>query len=114
MANLDWAFLPGADLREADLRGAKLRALLYYADLRNTDLRGADLRGQGLGVTHRGILAGTNLTGARYDRTTRWPLWFDPVAHGCVPGSEPAKEVTPAPSREGRGDEPSPAERSEP
>jgi hypothetical protein len=56
-ANLQWADLLGADLREANLRGANLLG----ADLREADLRGANLRWADLRVAD---LRGANLRGA--------------------------------------------------
>src|SRR5690349_16408832 len=56
--------LGNADLRGADLRGADLR----YADMRGSDLRGTNLRGARF---HR-----TSLRHIRWDRHTRWPLFF--------------------------------------
>ena len=65
--------LTGVDLRGADLRGANLRGVAILKEgfgatdsLGETDLRHA------------------RLTGARYDRCTRWPRGFDPVKAGAV------------------------------
>jgi len=56
-ANLCWANLYGAKLRDANLYGAKLRdANLYGADLRGANLYGANL--------YRADLRGANLYGA--------------------------------------------------
>lgn len=75
--------LPHADLRGADLSGRDLHeagfpaASLQDADLRGANLRGADLSGaQGL--------ANASLTGAIYDRRTRWPTGVDPERAGAV------------------------------
>lgn len=70
-ANLYAADLRGADLRDADLRDA----FLAEANLSGADLRGADLRA----TTFRGTI----LDGATYDRTTTWPVAFDPRAAGA-------------------------------
>jgi hypothetical protein len=61
-ADLQGAYLRGADLQGADLQGAYLRgAYLQGADLRGADLRGADLQGADL----RGAdLRGADLRGA--------------------------------------------------
>jgi hypothetical protein len=99
-ANLYQANLQAADLRRADLRGAFLRgAWLGRANLDGADLRGADLRGTTLAETFlrgadlRGAdmegasivdTAHANLTGARYDGATRWPVGFDPRDHGAA------------------------------
>jgi hypothetical protein len=81
-ANLQWADLLGADLREANLRGANLLG----ADLREADLRGANLRGADLRVANlRGAnlqwadllgadLRVADLRGADLDFSV-WPLW---------------------------------------
>lgn len=93
-ARLDGALLRGADLQAADLRGASLvGADLTSADLRGARLVGADLRGALLnGSDLRGsdlraaLLTGStagervDLTGARFDETTRWPYGFVPDA----------------------------------
>ena len=59
-ANLSRAYLQGANLRGADLRDA---------DLRHADLRGADLT--------EAVLAGTKVTDAKADATTKWPAELD-------------------------------------
>jgi uncharacterized protein YjbI with pentapeptide repeats len=69
--NLWEARLSGADLRAQDLRGT----MLWRANLTNADLRGADLRGA---ILLGAILWGADLTGVTWDRTTRWPVDFDP------------------------------------
>jgi hypothetical protein len=46
------------------------------ANLPRSDLRGADLRGCTIDDVH--------LRGARYDKQTRWPDGFDPVAAGAA------------------------------
>jgi hypothetical protein len=82
-ANLFQADLTGADLRRANLRravlaGANLKgARLAGASLRNANLRGADLSGA--------KLFGTDLHGALFNRATRWPSGFNPVARGAWP-----------------------------
>jgi hypothetical protein len=45
-------------------------------NMRGAILEEADLRGA--------ALAGTKLTGARYDARTRWPKGFDPTRHGAT------------------------------
>ncbi len=82
----------GVDLRDANLQ----QAVLTGADLGNADLRGANLKGADLtdAWIYRfrpdpGELAGVkmedpDLTGAIYDRLTRWPKAFDPQRHGAV------------------------------
>ena len=65
----------------ADLSGANLsHAYLVTAILTGANLEGADLRGTVFGVNPLGgriengaILAGTNLRGVRWDKTTIWP-----------------------------------------
>jgi uncharacterized protein YjbI with pentapeptide repeats len=113
-ADLRDADLTGANLREANLRGAKLRnAELSGVDLQGADLSGADLRGANISNAQMSgaILVEANLIGAdlsttdlsgadmsqahlfeadlhgaKYDRYTRWPEDFDPVAAGAVLG----------------------------
>jgi hypothetical protein len=65
-ANLSYADLCGADLRDADLCGANLSG----ADLRAAGLRDADLCGANLGGAN---LRGANLSGAALDYSC-WPL----------------------------------------
>jgi len=82
-ANLSGANLSGANLTRtrfalANLQGANLR----HADLRSTDLLGASTApATRLG---RAVWEPANLTGARYDRLTRWPKGFDPLKHGAI------------------------------
>jgi uncharacterized protein YjbI with pentapeptide repeats len=111
-ADLSDADLTGTNLREANLRGAKLRnAELSGADLQGVDLSGADLRDANISNAKMSgaILVEANLIGAdlssadlsgadmsqahlfeadlrvtKYDRYTRWPEGFDPVAAGAV------------------------------
>ena len=69
---LSSANLSGADLRRARLSDADLSAAsLWGADLRGADLCGADL-------------CGADLSEAKYDRETRWPEGFDPIAAGAI------------------------------
>jgi hypothetical protein len=99
-ANLEGANLEGAALTTADLRSATLQ----HASLRGADLRGADLRGAGSHVPAN--LHRADLTGARYDASTRWPRGFKPARRGCL---GPPAEVIPSLAPDGRGDETSPA-----
>lgn len=64
-ANFDTADLTGADLRDAVLK----RAVLFNADLRKAQLKGA------------------NLDFCLYNQKTRWPVGFNPKAHGAKPMS---------------------------
>ena len=90
-ADLTNAWLRAAVLRDADLRGANLRsANLIDADLRNADLRGADLSQVGLGYTELG--------GAVFDDTTRWPDGFRPERRGCI-RADGAQPNLPLPAR---------------
>ena len=64
-------------LREADLHGADLRGVnLNDANLNSANLSAANLNGADLG--------NAKLHKARYDRNTKWPEGFDPVAAGAV------------------------------
>jgi hypothetical protein len=68
-ANLDWAYLTAADLDGANLTGANLYgANLYGADLTGANLTGANLYGADLGRA--------NLDGATANAATRWPAGF--------------------------------------
>jgi hypothetical protein len=91
-ASLRGADLSGADLREAtvagaDLTGAALRhVMLYQSDLTGARLERTDLRGAAFWRTRLDgtDLTTTNLAGARYPRTLRWPEGFDPAAAGAL------------------------------
>jgi hypothetical protein len=76
---------PGAALASADLG---------KANLSNANLVGADLTGAKLGKA--------NLTGARYDASTRWPRRFkvprSAVDVGAGGGAAPAPSPSPAPA----------------
>jgi uncharacterized protein YjbI with pentapeptide repeats len=108
LQRLDGIGLRGLDLRACDftstsLRRADLRgALLDGASFRGADLAGANLTGASLGGTdlleanlRKADLTAANLSGARglenahiqrarYDRATKWPRGFDPVAAGAA------------------------------
>jgi uncharacterized protein YjbI with pentapeptide repeats len=90
-ANLTDASLTGRDLRNTKLQNADLQgAYLYDADLRGADLSGADLRAASFTPPWESPtpadakLSNVKLSGARYDRHTRWPSGFDPVKAGAV------------------------------
>ena len=70
--NLSRAFLCGADLSNGNLSHADL----WDANLRDANLRGADLSGTNLGAA--------NLRGAVFDKNTKWPAGFDPIAAGAI------------------------------
>lgn len=88
-ADLSGANFVDSDLRGAFLLGAILRPQLYEpgsnemkmpsyfsgCNLGDADLRGADLSGASF--------IDSNLHGARYDESTRWPPGFDPVKAGA-------------------------------
>jgi hypothetical protein len=69
-ADLRWSTLHGAYLLEANLGAARLE----YADLRRATLRGANLQDASLD--------GAKLQGVTANRSTVWPIGFDPVAAG--------------------------------
>lgn len=94
--NLDWAYLPGADLRAANFS----RSSLCGANLRNSDLTGVDLQSAILACANlsQARLQGARLQGAdlrfahleeaalkyaRYDETPLWPEDFDPQERGA-------------------------------
>jgi len=75
--NLQGAYLRGAVLDGADLSRANLQgANLVGASLCSADLRGADLRNASMG--------NADLTGAIYDRSTRWGLRTKQKQRRCV------------------------------
>lgn len=91
-SNLAGADLTGADLRDAELCGTSLRranlagADLSWAGLADVDLSSTNLKGANLTGAHLqggDDYAGTDLTGAVFDRHTRWPSGFDPRKHGA-------------------------------
>jgi hypothetical protein len=82
-ANLQGTEFWGADLTRAKLRGADLRG----ADLRETVVSGADFSRadlRGARLYGGGVWQEVNLSGARYDRHTKWHPGFDPRQHGAV------------------------------
>lgn len=92
-ANLYWASLGDADLSFANLSRADLRgATLDRAVCRQTNFRGANLGRDNLdgrssikGADLTGaVLDGAKLTDAVYDGMTRFPVGFDPQAHGMT------------------------------
>ena len=111
--NLSAAGLRGADLRDVNLEESILvEANLHGADLRGANLRGARLQGADLSVAKlgspsRGALSldrnvnsaywqesgeSTNLTGAVFDKDTKWPEGFDPAGAGCCEIADDAGE----------------------
>jgi hypothetical protein len=101
-ANLQFAILPGGDLRNAWLNWANLQkailqdadfrgAALTDADLRGANLRDADLREAGLSGAdlREALLQNTKLQQAMTDARTRWPDDFDPVAAGVKRSGNP-------------------------
>jgi len=85
-SDLQDAWFRDAVASAASFRGANLkRADLERSDLRGCDLRGADLR--------EASLAGASLQSALYDRTTRWPRRFNPIARGCTYQSDAEQEL---------------------
>jgi uncharacterized protein YjbI with pentapeptide repeats len=90
-ADIYWGWFMGANLTDAKLRGARLSG----ADFTEAWLVRADLSGANLGTDNVGgstslkganlsdaILDDANLTGAIYDRLTRFPDGFSPVLAG--------------------------------
>ena len=91
-----------ADLRGVDLSGVTMMdvffswsdvsgavlvgANFYYGDLTGANFSSANLSGANLEGTDltEAILFRTIFTGATYNRFTRWPLGFDPVANGAI------------------------------
>ncbi len=99
-ARIAWPVFDGTDLSKADLRGvdltqAHLRGCRFVdADLRDLKglgsvtsgvFAGADLRGANLsGFRDAAVPPFTGFKGALFDKWTRWPADFDPVAAGAV------------------------------
>lgn len=91
-AHLQGAQLNGARLQHAQLYGAKLqKAVLITAYLQHADLRFARLQGANLMDAHLqwanlqlARLQNANLEYAKYNKATRWPKGFNPVAAGCT------------------------------
>lgn len=95
-----WATLDRCDLSGTDVRGSDLsQCHLHHPRFVGADLRdlagigvvkcgvfdGADLRGANFGsFRDDGTPPKTSFRGARYDKWTRWPVGFDPVAEGAV------------------------------
>ena len=92
-ADLYWCIAFGASFRAATL----VRASLLGADLKEVNFAGTDLTDADLGTDNVGSatqlqganlsdarLARTHLTGAHYDRLTRFPDGFDPQAAGMI------------------------------
>jgi hypothetical protein len=76
--------LTGAHLEGAVMRGAR-HGWLQQAYLEHADLTGARLGTlQGAHLLRDADLTGTDLTGATYDRSTRWPQGVDPRRRGAV------------------------------
>lgn len=104
-ANLQDAYLEGADLQRTVFFGANLQnarlmgtrlngALIQYAQLQGAVLLGADLRNAYLmGTNVEGAnLAGSHFEGAIYNSTTRWPEGFDPKQQGAINRDELTKK----------------------
>lgn len=103
-ANLRGANMSGTGLRGTNLSGADLRdvrfgfCVMAGTDFRAADLRGADFVGGGSTmVVWSRDLQGADFRGALYDRTTRWPLGFNPQSHGCIFAPKSSHEL-PIPS----------------
>ena len=73
---------PGADLKEADLD----KADLDKANLQGANLKGANLGGAFLNPppSYSEVPPAANLTEAKADDYTTWPVGFDPVAAGVI------------------------------
>jgi uncharacterized protein YjbI with pentapeptide repeats len=83
-ANLEGVDLTSVSFQNAKLRGAKLRKAKGFTDFTRADLREADLRGANmLGMKDYGGTT-AKFTGAKYDKSTRWPKGFDVEASGAV------------------------------
>ncbi len=82
----------GADISEANLSGVTMiGGILHSANLKNTNLIEAILSGTDLSEANLSgaDLSGANLNGAilknsLYDKHTRWPKGFDPIASGAI------------------------------
>jgi uncharacterized protein YjbI with pentapeptide repeats len=101
-ANLAGSVFSNADLRKAEFFHANLRLCEFVgADLKGARLGGADCRGANFtradlqdAILEQIRLEGADLTDASidrgrplravYDRRTKWPEGFDPIAAGCI------------------------------
>lgn len=86
------AYFMNAKMRGSSFVNARpICALFDNADLTNADFSGADIGGaRFIGARLHGAimlckrLEQANLTGAIYDRNTRWPLNFNPEISGAI------------------------------
>ena len=87
MAKLYAADLSAADLRYTNLTGANLQGAGFEAAyLDRTNLQGANLGGAFLNPppSYSEVPPAANLTEAKADDYTTWPVGFDPVAAGVI------------------------------
>ena len=82
-ANFQDTDLGNSSLQNSKLIGANLRGAKGIGDVLKADLREADLRGAVFTCTAY-YMEGSNLKGARYDDTTKWPAGFDFASSGAV------------------------------
>lgn len=94
-ANFEGQELGKTSLQGSDLRGANLRKLKSISDITGADLRGADLRGAVL-LGAKDYSNKAKYRGAKYDKSTRWPVSFDVEASGAVLTESPDEGGAPA------------------
>ena len=81
-ANFCEARYPYINLCRANLSGAKLSNVWNgIANLHNANLSEAVLNDANLS---RADLSGADLSGAKYNKGTKWPDGFDPIATGAI------------------------------
>ena len=82
-ANFQGTELNNVSFQRCKMKGANLQNSKRIGDVQNTDLRDADLRGAVFTCTVY-YMNGCRLTGAKYDKNTRWPKGFDVDSSGAV------------------------------
>jgi len=95
-ANFQGVDLGNVSFQNCKMKGANLRNAKRIGDCQKTDLRGADLRGAVFTCTVY-YMTGCRLTGAKYDKNTRWPKGFDVEASGAVLTESDERAAPPAP-----------------
>jgi uncharacterized protein YjbI with pentapeptide repeats len=95
---LNKANFQGVDMKRVsflfcEMKGANLKGVKNISDVNRADLRGADLRGANLRGANNFSTA--KLQGAKYDKSTLWPLGFDYENSGAVMAEGDSKDDAP-------------------